>query len=141
MTRSRYTSRGAGNGCRDMRETLASRRPSGLAPHDGRSTGAGLEYATNACPESLWPFGPRGFESLSRRQTLRVDSSTGNSQKQSNRMDRQTVILMPHTLDDLTRLVAKHNFCILATQGASRPPPRGGRLLCPRVGLVHSDEH
>jgi len=67
MTRSRYTSRGAGDTCRDMSDSLASRRPSGLATQGGRSIGAGLESAMNAGLESLWPFGPRGFESLSRR--------------------------------------------------------------------------
>ena len=32
---------------------------------------------------------------------------------------------MPYTLSDLTRLIAKHNFCILATQGLHGPHVAG----------------
>jgi len=68
--------------------------------------------------ESLWPFGPRGFESLSRRQIYVYE-------RKNPRIGEEKQVLMPYTLEDLTRLVAKHNFCILATQGPQGPHVAG----------------
>jgi len=53
------------------------------------------------------------------------DPFTGKPQKQSGRMSRYTATLLPYTLRDLARLIAKHNFCILATQGVRGPHVAG----------------
>ena len=44
---------------------------------------------------------------------------------QASRIRRRKGVLMPFTLEDLTRLVAKHNFCVLATQGLHGPHVAG----------------
>ena len=54
-----------------------------------------------------------------------ADPFTGKPQKQSERLNRQTATLLPYTLKDLARLVAKRNFCILATQGPRGPHVAG----------------
>jgi hypothetical protein len=53
------------------------------------------------------------------------DPFAGKPQKQSDRMNRHTATLLPYTLKDLARLAAKHNFCILATQGVRSPHVAG----------------
>jgi len=53
------------------------------------------------------------------------DPFTGKPQKQSDRMSRYAATLLPYTLRDLARLIAKHNFCILATQGVRGPHVAG----------------
>ena len=40
-------------------------------------------------------------------------------------MSRYAATLLPYTLGDLARLIAKHNFCILATQGVRGPHVAG----------------
>jgi hypothetical protein len=44
-------------------------------------------------------------------------------------------VLMPYTLEDLTRLIAKRNFCILATQGVHGPHVAGVGYLASELDL------
>jgi uncharacterized protein YhbP (UPF0306 family) len=42
---------------------------------------------------------------------------------------------MPYTLEDLVRLIAKHNFCVLATQGLRGPHAAGVGYFARRLDL------
>ena len=95
-----------------MSDNLASRRPSGLTTHGGRSIGAGLESAKwrSGEPVALWASG------------VRIPLPAPNLRDREARLhEPEGAILVPYTLEDLTCLVAKRNFCILATQGLYGP--------------------
>ena len=126
MTRARYRSCGAGNTCRDMSDNLASRRPSGLTTHCGRSIGAGLESAKcrSGEPVALWASG------------VRIPLPAPNPRDRVARLhEPEGAILVLYTLEDLTRLVAKRNFCILATQGLYGPHIAG---VCTSLAILTS---
>jgi hypothetical protein len=99
-----------------MSDNLASRRPSGLTTHCGRSIGAGLESAKcrSGEPVALWASG------------VRIPLPAPNLRDRAARLhEPEGAILVPYTLEDLTRLTVKRNFCILATHGLYGPHMAG----------------